>query len=166
MSLQDRKSGYTALHFAVELPQSDRVTANTHIIKMMLECPGVDARHLLKIANYAGNTPLHVIAGRDFDEDHVVKIIDLLMSFGADIDLKNLEKQSPRDLAIVKKKERPKVRFFFFFFSFLLLLFFFFLFFSFFFFLSLLLLVQDYHWEVYSWFSIILNASCALAEPL
>ncbi|XP_041471132.1 NF-kappa-B inhibitor zeta-like [Lytechinus variegatus] len=108
-SFQDRKSGYTAIHYAVELPPCNNVTPNTHILKIILEWPGVDARQLLRMQNYAGNTPLHVIAGREFDEDYVVSVIDHLISFGADIDVKNQEKQLPRDLATVKKKERPKV---------------------------------------------------------
>ncbi|XP_071495210.1 uncharacterized protein [Diadema antillarum] len=103
-AFKDSRSGYSALHYAVELPPNPNVTSNLQIIEILLDSSN-DAQELLAVSTYSSNTPLHLIAGRNYPESHIVSVIDLLIKYGAEITVKNEERQYPHDL--VDKKNKP-----------------------------------------------------------
>lgn len=89
---QDASSGRTPLHYAVELE-------NFLLTNFFLEngC-------LVNAATYAGNTPLHIAAGRKLKE-----IVALLMAYGANPAIPNGEGDFPSDLPASLLMQRAKM---------------------------------------------------------
>ena len=81
LPIQDACSGRTPLHYAVE-------QENFILVNYLLE-----SNCSVNVATFAGNTPLHIAAGRRLKE-----IVALLMAYGANPAIANGEGDFPSDL--------------------------------------------------------------------
>jgi uncharacterized protein len=90
VTIQDN-DGLTAVHYAVEYSLSDI------LIALLQKCP-----QALEISNKYGNQPLWTAIAKPKDD---LKLVSLLLDFGADVDHLNNVNLSPLD--ILKRKKSP-----------------------------------------------------------
>lgn len=95
VNIQD-KNGKTALHYVAEYNQ---IELAEHIIKK-----GGD----LSISDEYGNQPLWTAIFNDFGRNERIKIIELFINHGANINHKNKVDKSPKDIIIIREYDNLK----------------------------------------------------------
>jgi len=80
---QDADNGFTALHWAIRLSNED--VQKTHLIIERLLAAGANPN----IQDRSGDTPLHHIFRKQWVNDEIISIVNLLMQAGADCTIKD-----------------------------------------------------------------------------
>jgi ankyrin repeat protein len=103
LDVQDGNSGKTPLHYAVECKEPLKVLS----LLFSLINPNQRVEFINK-KNYDGQTCLHIAAGQScWNPEEHIKLINLLLNNGADPNIRNSSRQTPKDL--VTRTQPPQI---------------------------------------------------------